>query len=86
MLDPGSGCALEYAVKLGTLALFCLPNAISSRVVGDFLAVLPRRDAAVSGHRLPFPASVALGQLHPQAEAPRLGNRSLHRLLEPVGV
>ena len=40
MLDPGSGCALEYAVKLGTLALFCLPNAISSRVVGDFLAVL----------------------------------------------
>ena len=40
MFDPESGCAREYAIKLGILALFCLPNAISSRVVGDFLTVL----------------------------------------------
>ena len=40
MLEPGSGCATEYGIKLATLALFCLPNAISSRVVGDFLTVL----------------------------------------------
>lgn len=40
MFEPGSGCATEYGIKLAILALFCLPNAVSSRVVGDFLTVL----------------------------------------------
>ena len=55
MFEPGSGCAVEYGVKLGTLALFCLPNAISSRVVGDFLAGL----CLVA--MLPFLAIAAVG-------------------------
>merc|ERR1711988_1099505 len=40
MLTPGSGCAQEYGIKLGTLLIFALPNLISSRVVGDFLTAL----------------------------------------------
>ena len=40
MFEAGSGCALEYGIKLATLFCFCLPNVISSRVVGDFLTGL----------------------------------------------
>lgn len=40
MFDSGSGCAVEYAIKLGILVMFCLPNLISSKVVGDFLTGL----------------------------------------------
>ena len=40
MFDPHSGCALEYAIKLATLTLFCLPNVLSDRLVGDLLTVL----------------------------------------------
>jgi amino acid transporter len=40
MFEPGSGCALEYGIKLGILVFFCLPNLISSKAVGDFLTLL----------------------------------------------
>jgi len=40
MFEPGSGCAVEYGIKLGILVLFCAPNLISSKVVGDFLTFL----------------------------------------------
>jgi amino acid transporter len=40
MFEPQSGCALEYGIKLGILVFFCLPNLISSKVVGDFLTLL----------------------------------------------
>ena len=40
IFTPGSGCAVEYAVKFSTLVLFVLPNLISSKLVGNFLAVL----------------------------------------------
>ena len=40
MFEPGSGCALEYVIKLGILVFFCLPNLVSSKAVGDFLTLL----------------------------------------------
>jgi len=55
LLEPGSGCPQEYCIKLGILALFFIPNMISSKVVGDFLTGLGLLSL------LPFAVLVAVG-------------------------
>ena len=40
MLEPGSDCAAEYALRLALLLIFTLPNLVSPRFLGAFLATL----------------------------------------------